>query len=409
MTVLQGNAGNAVGYAYGFVNGGVTDSVVDSVWVHRITNHADNAPYVALSGNPYGLVAMRIVPSPDYFYDNSLVKNAATEISTGKGYLSTEVKDVYVPQLKDKDGNEFNSLSYAAGIVIADEVRGFGATVPDIPRNFDFPIGTIKMYENWDIQVPLTPISTKDAYATAYGSNPSWFNIGSDDYNYVSTHPWTQVSKEITKPSFTSDSTLVYLPKPDSMNYEWAIALDLNKPNRPQSKLYKATITPFLSQSDGTKISQNLIAQLYGKNSSERQITRPVLHRSSKIIINRQNGLMGPDPIKFSYSSLADTSLIATSDTATSITYVVSSVASGYVEKKRSDGSWVDVSTPPKTSNPRALLQLLRNRMITPSDEIRWVPGTANEGKASAEAFSLYGWDGVSASVEASEIEVGVE
>ena len=47
--------------------------------------------------------------------------------------------------------------------------------------------------------------------------------------------------------------------------------------------------------------------------------------------------------------------------------------------------------------------------MITPSDEIRWVPGTANEGKASAEAFSLYGWDGVSASVEASEIEVGVE
>ena len=47
--------------------------------------------------------------------------------------------------------------------------------------------------------------------------------------------------------------------------------------------------------------------------------------------------------------------------------------------------------------------------MITPSDEIRWVPGTANEGNASAEAFSLYGWDGVSASVEASEIEVGVE
>jgi hypothetical protein len=47
--------------------------------------------------------------------------------------------------------------------------------------------------------------------------------------------------------------------------------------------------------------------------------------------------------------------------------------------------------------------------MIAPGDEVRWVPGTANEGKASAQAFSLYGWDGVSASVKASEIEVGVE
>jgi hypothetical protein len=47
--------------------------------------------------------------------------------------------------------------------------------------------------------------------------------------------------------------------------------------------------------------------------------------------------------------------------------------------------------------------------MIAPGDEIRWVPGTASEAKASAKAFSLFGWDGVSASDEASEIEVGVE
>ena len=67
MTVLQGNAGNAVGYAYGFVNGGVTESVVDSLWVHRVTNNAD-----APGGNPYGLVTMRIVPSPDFFYDQTL-------------------------------------------------------------------------------------------------------------------------------------------------------------------------------------------------------------------------------------------------------------------------------------------------------------------------------------------------
>ncbi len=145
---------------------------------------------------------------------------------------------------------------------------------------------------------------------------------------------------------------------------------------------------------------------------SKSTIQRPKLRRSSKILVHRTGeleGKMGPSPVVLAYSTLADATLQGTRGSGTSNTFVVSKVASGYVEKKRSDGSWVDVSTPPKTSNPRALLQLLRNRMITPSDEIRWVPGTANEGKASAEAFSLYGWDGVSASVEASEIEVGVE
>lgn len=142
------------------------------------------------------------------------------------------------------------------------------------------------------------------------------------------------------------------------------------------------------------------------------QIQRPKLRRSSKILVHRTGeleGKMGPSPVVLAYSTLADATLQGTRGSGRSNTFVVSKVASGYVEKKRSDGSWVDVSTPPKTSNPRTLLQLLRNRMITPSDEIRWVPGTANEGKASAKAFSLYGWDGVSASVEASEIEVGVE
>ena len=118
---------------------------------------------------------------------------------------------------------------------------------------------------------------------------------------------------------------------------------------------------------------------------------------------------MGPSPVVLAYNTLADATLEGTRDSGTSSTFIVSNVASGYVEKKRSDGSWVDVSTPITTSNPRALIQLLRNRMIAPGDEVRWVPGTANEGKASAQAFSLYGWDGVSASVEASEIEVGVE
>ncbi len=412
MTVLQGNAGNAVGYAYGFVNGGVTNSLVDSLWVHRVTNNAD-----APGGNPYGLVTMRIVPSPDYFYDQAL-KN--------EGFLTTTVKDVYVPQYSSNDGVTFNSLGYAVGITIADTVRGFGAVVdPQRGDVFDFPIGEISMHEGWDISPKLLGISSSMSadYQKTYGSGSSWINIGSDDYRYIGNAngegTWTQVSSSSSaKPGSGNESLIVSLPPKSTNNFNWSITLDYNDSSdgykrKHTGETQKNKATTKLSAADlvmsGVASQSTMFAEIYYRPTKEKTITRPVLHRSTKIIVNRQNGLMGPDPVKFSYSSLADMSLIATSDTATSTTYVVSSVASGYVEKKRSDGSWVDVSTPPTTSNPRALLQLLQNRMITPSDEIRWVPGTANEGKASAEAFSLYGWDGVSASVEASEIEVGVE
>ena len=59
---------------------------------------------------------------------------------------------------------------------------------------------------------------------------------------------------------------------------------------------------------------------------------------------------MGPSPVVLAYSTLADATLQGTRGSGRSNTFVVSKVASGYVEKKRSDGSWVDVSTPPKTS-----------------------------------------------------------
>ena len=80
--------------------------------------------------------------------------------------------------------------------------------------------------------------------------------------------------------------------------------------------------------------------------------------------------------------------------------FIVDSVR-GTVEKKSGD-TWVDISTPPATSNPRELLRLLSLRLIKPDDELRWIPPT--ESPQSEEAFSLVGWNGKFASESKSSI-----
>ena len=85
--------------------------------------------------------------------------------------------------------------------------------------------------------------------------------------------------------------------------------------------------------------------------------------------------------------------------------YVITGLASGRVEKKQGD-SWVDVSTPPKSSNPFELLALMIRRSITSSDEIRWVPDAEDHGEVSTEAFELIGWNGSTASQEKTSIEI---
>ena len=74
--------------------------------------------------------------------------------------------------------------------------------------------------------------------------------------------------------------------------------------------------------------------------------------------------------------------------------FVISATASGHVEKKIDD-VWVNISehTPPQHSNPFELLKFFRRRLITSSDEIRWVPGTDNASKQSVDAaFAMIGW-----------------
>jgi hypothetical protein len=119
-------------------------------------------------------------------------------------------------------------------------------------------------------------------------------------------------------------------------------------------------------------------------------IRRPKLHRSSKIYLNR-DGFIGPNPIRLVYSDLVAAASYGAS--AGEESFVVSGVANGSVEKKIGD-SWVNVSEAPRSSNPFELLALLQRRLISPTDEIRWVPAAEDSSKATAEAFSIFGWNG---------------
>ena len=150
--------------------------------------------------------------------------------------------------------------------------------------------------------------------------------------------------------------------------------------------------TPMVELPDNQFITTNTTTEIGIRNLkptvnigiSLPRVERPELLPSTKIIVD--NSVPGPNPFTFSWNNLA-TSLLPS---VSGVRFVVDSVR-GTVEKKSGD-TWVDVSTPPTTSNPRELLRLLSLRVIKPDDELRWIPPA--ESPQAEEAFSLVGWNG---------------
>ncbi len=160
--------------------------------------------------------------------------------------------------------------------------------------------------------------------------------------------------------------------------------------------------TPMVELPDNQFITTNTTTEIGIRNLkptvnigiSLPRVERPELLPSTKIIVD--NSVPGPNPFVFSWNNLA-TSLLPS---VSGVRFVVDSVR-GTVEKKSGD-TWVNVSAPPTTSNPRELLRLLSLRIIKPSDELRWIPPA--ESAQAEEAFSLIGWNGKFASESKSSI-----
>ena len=112
----------------------------------------------------------------------------------------------------------------------------------------------------------------------------------------------------------------------------------------------------------------------------------------------------GPQYINISQTQLKDAIQAGSED----MSFVVSNVASGFVEKlDPQSGNWVDISTPIRSSHPSHIINSLKLRVIKPTDQIRWNPDTASSD-TSARIMNIIGWDGTSVSKTQGRIDATV-
>ena len=316
-TIAQGNAGNAVGFAYGFINSSASGSIIDSTYVHRAI--------VKDSGNGFGLVAMRIIPNTDWL--------------RYKKFAEVTVSNLFVPGFNDGTA-ELNQVETANKLLVGPSARGFAPPQPATPQNYEFSVGDINTQDGWNI----TPNTTAPSYFVIADTRPSGV--------------WPVQPTQDTQGSWTFSPTQIKLDN-------------------------KSTVT--VTQSPAPPTHQ---ISLY-KGGTVETIPRPKLHRSSKILLNR-NGVIGPSPIRLVHTDLVQAATYGA--TAGEESFIVSNVANGRVEKKIGD-SWVNVSEAITTSSPSELIALMSRRVISSTDEIRWVPSTEDSTKATAEAFAIFGWN----------------
>jgi hypothetical protein len=126
---------------------------------------------------------------------------------------------------------------------------------------------------------------------------------------------------------------------------------------------------------------------------------RPELKATTSLLLTPDS--WGPSPVTIDIDILKG----AVEAGDENMSYVITNVANGYVEKY--DGqNWVNVSQTPASSNPRELLKLLSLREIRPTDQLRWVPSVYKE--TSVRSFSFVGWDGKKSSNEVASVEASV-
>lgn len=94
---------------------------------------------------------------------------------------------------------------------------------------------------------------------------------------------------------------------------------------------------------------------------------------------------MGPDPVVFGKSEIIGQSQPS---------FVVTSVAHGVVQKwNDSKSSWIDMTSPPQSSDPTALLAFFQSRLCEQGDRLRWIPESPSGSSGYQEAFEILGWD----------------
>ena len=368
ITILQGKAGVAVGTSYGYLNGGFNRGVAGGIYAHRVVT--DN-------GIDTALVSIWNSPVTDYFW-------WADADSQTQGI---RIEEVFVPELplliaqintkdpKEPGGNlnyDLNYVNRAANVDFAQTLRTF-AMKTSINVPLDLKLGNIELYKNWEINT--AGLRIPNSIEMNYNSIPGGSIVKTPqgyyrNYTGVSGQ-WTQI------PATTAIAPPYYYSDQIETSYDVGVGPDVT-------------------------ITQSGTIQLYSNGIT--QISRPQLKRASKIRLDRDSNVIGPQPVVLMYSAI-ERAVSSDPSAADNYSYVITELASGKVEKKQGD-SWVDVSTPPRSSNLFELLALLQRRLITPTDVIRWVPDAEDQSEASTKAFELIGWNGATASEEKASVEI---
>ena len=124
--------------------------------------------------------------------------------------------------------------------------------------------------------------------------------------------------------------------------------------------------------------------------------SRPMLRPVTTLVLD---GPIGPSPVVLSAAELNVAAINGRPD----LSFVVSAVASGRVEKWNGT-DWIDISSPPTSAAPAVLLAQLKQRLVGPADQLRWVPPAA--GGSEQAAFTVVGWSGQAASAASSTVVI---
>ena len=209
-------------------------------------------------------------------------------------------------------------------------------------------------------------------------------------YAILSAHDQPNTPGKTTPPPDYPWPNLTHFPQPRNPSAPW--------PSHHQGSLpfsagvyWHQDVDPLSGFDPGTVLTPT-IAPL--PTATPKPMQRPELRPVTTMVLD---GPIGPSPVLISAAEVS----IAAINGRPDLSFVVSAVASGRVEKWTSS-DWVDISTPPSTSSPMELLQLLQLRMVAPTDQLRWVPPADTISEQTA--FTLIGWNGQQASASASTI-----
>ncbi|MDB4365843.1 hypothetical protein N9Z08_02850, partial [Pirellulales bacterium] len=385
-TILQGSAGVSVGTSYGYVNGGFQSGKADGVFVHRVTtqngiNYLDNA---------VGLVSAWASPVPEYFYELGPQTLSVKNVFVPNLTLDLYQKSTNVTKPTPQEKWDLNHISIGANVYFEDSVRGFSMTTQS-QDNFYLQLGPIDMYENWRIN---THVETPNTVAIGKTTGPT--PVEATHWEHTSTKGTSPIAYRVYPKGLESlDSHL-----PAGGNF-WQMVSQTTVTGPQwnndvvQTPLYQPANSPTITVTTVDDI------KLF---SQDGKLTRPELKRATKIRLNRDSNVIGPQPIRLMHSHIED-AVNANPASGETHSFIIANVASGKVEKKVGT-TWIDVNAPLKTSSPLAIIAWLNNRTISPGDELRYVVETEDQGEVTARAFELIGWDGSSISEERTSVEI---